>query len=148
MAARSAASNVGRIQQRILLIRGTKVVIDADLATFYGVTTRRLNEQVKRNASRFPGDFAFRLTIEEKTEVVAKCDHLASLKFSKTLPLAFSEHGALMAASVLNTSLAVEMSVFVGIHPVFTQVPPNLWRSIIATVIPAPLRRAAKDGPA
>ena len=102
-----------RIQQRILLIHGDKVVIDADLAAFYGVSTRRLNEQIKRNTSRFPADFAFRLTLEEKLEVVAKCDHLARLKFSKTLPLAFTEHGALMAASVLNTQRAVEMSVFV-----------------------------------
>lgn len=113
MAASTDAADIERIQERILLIRGDKVVIDADLAAFYGVSTKRLNEQVKRNASRFPADFAFRLTIEEKAEVVAKCDHLASLKFSKTLPHAFSEHGALMAASVLNTPRAVEMSVFV-----------------------------------
>jgi hypothetical protein len=113
VAARTNAADVARIQQRILLVRGDKVVIDADLAAFYGVSTKRLNEQVKRNARRFPTDFAFRLNIEEKAEVVAKCDHLASLKFSKTLPHAFTEHGALMAASVLNTPRAVEMSVFV-----------------------------------
>jgi hypothetical protein len=104
---------VGRIEQRILLIRGEKVLIDADLAEFYGVPTKRLNEQVKRNKRRFPGDFVFKLTAREKAEVVANCDHLAKLKFSKGLPNAFSEHGALMAASVLNTRRAVEMSVFI-----------------------------------
>ena len=104
---------VGQIERRILLIRGEKVIIDTDLAEFYGVPTKRLNEQVKRNPGRFPRDFVFRLTAKERAEVVAKCDHLAKLKYSKALPLAFSEHGALMAASVLNTHRAVEMSVFV-----------------------------------
>jgi hypothetical protein len=104
---------VGTIQDRILLIRGEKVIIDADLAAFYGVSTKRLNEQVKRNRERFPVDFMFRLTPSEKSEVVANCDHLASLKFSKVLPHAFTEHGAIMAASVLNSQRAVEVSVFI-----------------------------------
>ncbi|MFQ6612227.1 MAG: ORF6N domain-containing protein [Fidelibacterota bacterium] len=72
-----------------------------------------MNEQVRRNITRFPDDFMFQLTEEEKTEVVTKCDHLAILKFSPHLPLAFTEHGALMAASVLNTERAVQVSVFV-----------------------------------
>ncbi len=104
---------IGDIQHRILMIRGEKVVFDVDLAEFYGVATKRLNEQVKRNKDRFPEDFGFRLTEEEKSEVVAKCDHLHKLKYSPTLPFAFTEHGALMAASVLSTGRAVEMSVFV-----------------------------------
>ena len=103
----------GQIENRILLIRGEKVVIDADLAEFYGVSTKRLNEQVKRNHDRFPTDFVFQLTAGEKFEVVANCDHLKRLKFSKALPYVFTEHGALMAASVLNSRRAVEMSVFV-----------------------------------
>jgi len=102
-----------RIERRILLIRGQKVMIDADLAELYGVTTKRLNEQVKRNRERFPGDFMFRLTSREKVEVVANCDHLSNLKFSPVLPSAFTEHGALMLASVLNSRRAVEVSVFV-----------------------------------
>ena len=85
---------VGRIEQRILLIRGEKVLIDADLAEFYGVATKRLNEQVKRNRRRFPRDFVFRLTAREKAEVVANCDHLAKLKYAKGLPNAFTEHSA------------------------------------------------------
>lgn len=104
---------VGRIEERILLIRGEKVLVDGDLAEFYGVPTKRLNEQVKRNKRRFPEDFVLNLNAREKAEVVARCDHLAKLKFSKGLPNVFTEHGALMAASVLNTSRAVEVSVFI-----------------------------------
>ena len=73
---------IGQIEQRILLIRGQRVMLDADLAGLYGTTTRRLNEQVKRNQGRFPEDFMFQLTKKEKAEVVAICDHLAKLKFS------------------------------------------------------------------
>jgi hypothetical protein len=113
MAKSKAIVKVGRIQQRILLIRGVKVMIDADLAEAYGVPTRRLNEQVRRNQDRFPDDFMFQLTVEEKAEVIANCDHLEKLKFSKALPLAFTEHGTIMAASVLNSPKAVEVSVFV-----------------------------------
>jgi hypothetical protein len=89
------------------------VIVDRDLADFYGIATKRLNEQVKRNADRFPRDFVFQLTEAEKAEVVAECDHLKKLKFSKVMPFVFTEHGALMAASVLNTPTAVEMSVFI-----------------------------------
>ena len=102
-----------KIENSILLIRGEKVIIDADLALFYGVTTKRLNEQVKRNKTRFPDDFIFQLNRKEKIEVVANCDHLNKLKFSKSLPYVFTEHGALMAAGVLNSPRAVEVSVFV-----------------------------------
>ena len=108
-----AIVNVGRIQQRILLIRGEKVILDADLAEAYGVTTKALNQAVRRHAERFPADFMFRLTKEEKDEVVATCDHLNKLKYSPVNPKAFTEHGAIMAASVLNSSKAVEVSVFV-----------------------------------
>jgi len=87
--------------------------MDADLAELYGVTTKRLNEQVRRNRSRFPEDFIFQLTTEEKSEVVANCDHLSKLKFSKTLPYAFTEHGAIMVASILNAPRAIEASIFV-----------------------------------
>ncbi len=97
----------------ILLIRCVPVVLDRDLAKLYGVPTKRLNEQVKRNADRFPEDFRFQLTPDEKAEVVANCDHLKNLKFSKTLPSAFTEHGALMAANVLNSPDAIKMSVFI-----------------------------------
>lgn len=83
------------------------------LAELYGVTTKALNQAVKRNADRFPADFAFSLTDGEKAEVVTNCDHLARLKFSPVLPRAFTEHGAIMAANVLNSPQAIQMSVFV-----------------------------------
>ena len=97
----------------ILTVRGQKVILDADLALIYGVPTKRLNEQVKRNSKRFPDDFVFQLTAAEKSELVANCDHLARLKFSPVLPLAFTENGAVMSANVLNSPQAVRMSVFV-----------------------------------
>lgn len=99
------------VEERILLIRGLRVMIDADLASIYGVTTKRLNEQVKRNKARFPADFMFNLTEEEKAEVIANCDHLKNLKFSPVSPNAFTEHGAVMLASVLNSPIAVEASI-------------------------------------
>ena len=104
---------IGRIQQRILLIRGEKVIIDADLADAYGVTTKVLNQAIRRNADRFPSDFMFRLTKQEKLEVVTNCDHLQKLKYSPVNPYAFTEHGAIMVASVLNSPKAIEVSVFV-----------------------------------
>ena len=104
---------VEEVASRILLIRGQKVMIDADLAELYGAETKRLNEQVKRNRERFPEDFMFQLAPAEKDEVVANCDHLAKLKFSKALPYAFTEHGAIQAANVLNSARAVEMGVYV-----------------------------------
>ncbi|MDE2089805.1 MAG: ORF6N domain-containing protein [Gammaproteobacteria bacterium] len=75
--------------------------------------TKALNQAVRRNRDRFPGDFMFVLTDKEKTKVVTNCDHLRKLKFSRTLPCAFTEHGAIMAAAILNTPLAVEVSVYV-----------------------------------
>ena len=87
------------IERRIVELRGAKVIIGPDLAELYGVATRRLNEQVRRNSERFPEDFVFQLTQEEKEEVVANYDHLANLRFSPHLPLAFTEHGAMMAAN-------------------------------------------------
>ena len=104
---------VEAIAQAILMLRGQRVILDADLARLYGVTTKSLNQAVKRNASRFPEDFVFRLNDEEKSEVVTNCDRFDNLKHSTALPNAFTEHGALMAASVLNTPRAVEVSVYV-----------------------------------
>lgn len=101
------------ISQRILTVRGHKVILDSDLAALYRVTTGALNQAVKPNAGRFPEDFVFRLTTMEKEEVVTKCDHLSRLKFSPVLPFAYTEHGTIMAASVLNSQRAVETSVFV-----------------------------------
>lgn len=96
---------------KILLIRGRKVMLDRDLAELYGVATFRLNEQVKRNKKRFPADFMFRLTEEEKQRLIDEQEQYASLKFSPALPNVFTEHGAVMLASVLNSTRAIEVNI-------------------------------------
>lgn len=90
----------GRIEQTILLVRGERAIIDTDLAVLYGVTTKALNQAVTRNPGRFPPDFMFRLSKVEKGELVTNRDHLRGLKYSPALPRAFTEHGAIMVASV------------------------------------------------
>ena len=104
------------LQDRILTIRGERVILDSDLAEVYGVETKRLNEQVRRNAERFPPDFAFELTEEEADQLKCIRSQFATLKrgqHRKYLPRVFTEHGVLMVANVLNSKRAVEMSVFV-----------------------------------
>lgn len=102
-----------RIEHTILVLRGERVILDADLAALYGVTTKAFNQAVKRNADRFPADFRFQLSEQEKIQVVTDCDHLKGLRYSPTRPWAFTEHGALMAANVLNSKRAIEASVMV-----------------------------------
>lgn len=99
------------IQNKIFTLRGIQVMLDKDLAILYRVKTKRLNEQVKRNAGRFPEDFVFQLTKEEKMVLVAKCDHLKNLKFSSTLPYAFTEQGVAMLSSVLKSKRAEQISI-------------------------------------
>jgi len=117
-----------RIQQAILIVRGERIILDADLAALYGVTTKRLNEQVRRNRDRFPEDFAFRLSWEEvrasRSQFATLNDlgsqgprpQTATLKRGRNVkyrPYAFTEHGAIMAANVLNSERAVRVSVLV-----------------------------------
>ena len=115
------------IQSRILVLRGQRVIIDADLAALYGVPTKRLNEQVRRNARKFPDDFVFRLTREEVETVHRSRSQSATQTVSSNrsqnatgslkhrdprfLPYAFTEHGAIQAANILNSDAATEMSV-------------------------------------
>ena len=101
------------VERRIFLIRGAKVMLDADLAEFYGVTTKVLNQQVKRNVERFPMDFMFQLNEDEKREVVTNCDHLRGLKFSHQLPYAFTEQGVSMLSSVLRSERAVGVNILI-----------------------------------
>ncbi|MEW6601741.1 MAG: ORF6N domain-containing protein [Nitrospirota bacterium] len=102
---------IERIEGTILFIREQKVMLDADLADLYGVSTKVLNQAVKRNKERFPDEFMFQLTKHEKKEVVTNCDHLKKLRFSHVLPFAFTEHGAVMLATVLNSTIAVQTSI-------------------------------------
>ncbi|HZJ00214.1 MAG TPA: ORF6N domain-containing protein [Gemmatimonadaceae bacterium] len=105
-----------RISQSIMVFREQRVLLDCDLAAMYGVTTKRFNEQVKRNLARFPADFAFQLSDSEAESLRSQS---ATLKrgrrgqHRKYLPHAFTEHGAIMAAMILNSPRAVEMSVYV-----------------------------------
>jgi hypothetical protein len=105
---------IEHVQSKILLLRGQKVILDSDLAELYGVATSRLNEQVKRNIERFPADFAFRLTKDEFANLKS---HFATSSSTwggrRKVPYAFTEHGAIMAASVLKSERAVQVSVFV-----------------------------------
>lgn len=100
-----------KVRNAILVLRGKRVMVDADLAAFYGVPTKVFNQAVKRNIDRFPEEFMFQLNEKEKNYVVTNCDHLHKLKFSQYLPYAFTEHGAVMAANVLNSPVAIQASI-------------------------------------
>jgi hypothetical protein len=101
------------IENRIFLIRGQKVMIDRDLAELYGVETKYLNRQVKRNTERFPKEFMFQLNEKERNELVTNWHRFNSLKHSATLPYAFTEYGTVMLASVLNSDQAIKVSILV-----------------------------------
>ncbi len=127
MTSKALIASVGQIESQIFLIRGQRVMLDADLAELYGVETKRFNEQVRRNSERFPEDFMFQLTAEEFANLRLQFDtsslrsQIATSNNSvgkpagrggrRHLPYAFTEHGAIMAASVLNSPRAVEASV-------------------------------------
>lgn len=108
----SAAGVVSlRIAESILVLRGHRIILDAGLARLYGVSTKVLNQAVKRNLARFPADFMFHLTVLEKEQVVTNCDHLASLKFSSVPPFAFTEQGVAMLSSVLKSPRAIAVNI-------------------------------------
>ena len=114
MAKRTTQDVPARVEALIRTIRGEKVILDSDLAQLYGVTTSRLNEQVKRNLERFPSDFVFRLTRTEFENLISQIATSSSgYGGRRKLPFVFTEHGAIMAANVLNSARAVEMSVYV-----------------------------------
>lgn len=112
---KSSAAPIERIESRILIVRNHKVLLDADLAALYGVQTRRLNQAVKRNTERFPPDFMFRLTTAELEDwrsqfVISNPGAKMGLRRP---PFAFKEHGALMAATVLSSKRAIEVSLYI-----------------------------------
>ena len=112
---------IEEIEEKIFVIRGQRVMLDSDLAEVYGVETRRLKEQVRRNFSRFPKDFMFELSLDEMQSIGSLRSQIATLnegdskrgRHSKYAPFAFTEHGAVMLASVLNSPTAVEASIVV-----------------------------------
>jgi hypothetical protein len=104
---------IERIEERIYTVRGQRVMLDSDLAVAYGVTTKALNQAVKRNREKFPADFAFQLTADETTALRSQIVTSKGRGGRRYRPYAFTEHGAIMAATVLNSPQAVQMSVFV-----------------------------------
>jgi chaperonin cofactor prefoldin len=114
MTSRSASELVVPVESKIRVLRRQKVILDSDLAELYGVTVKRLNQQITRNLERFPADFMFQLTPEEqeslRLQIATSNPGRGGRRY---LPYAFTEHGAIMAATVLNSERAVEMSVFV-----------------------------------
>jgi len=104
---------IEEIEERIFVLRGHRVMIDHDLARLYGVETKYLNRQVRRNTARFPGDFMFQLTRSEKKELVTKWHRFGNLKHSNSLPYAFTEHGVAMLSAVLKSDRAILMSILI-----------------------------------
>ena len=126
-------SNSDVIRSRIFTIRGVQVMLDRDLAELYGVATKRLNEQVKRNVERFPSTFMFQLSLNEMRELVANCDRFKSMKHSSVPMTAFTEHGIIMLASVLKSAVAIEASIritetFVAMRKALASIAPLLAR--------------------
>ena len=114
VARRQVLVPVEHITRAILVLRGHRVLLDTELATLYGITTARLNQQVRRNRKRFPADFLFELTAEEFSALMLQnATSKGGRGGRRKLPLAFTEHGAIMAATVLNSARAVEMAVYV-----------------------------------
>ena len=114
MGTRKAPAQVARIENMIYIVRGQRVMLDSDLAELYGVETRRLNEQVRRNINRFPEDFMFQLVPQEVADLKSQfATSRSGHGGRRRRPRAFTEHGAIMLASVLNSERAVETSVFV-----------------------------------
>ena len=101
------------IENRIFLIRGRKVMIDRDLAELYGVETKYLNRQIRVNIDRFPNEFMFRLTIDERDELVQICHRFETMKHSSSMPYVFTEHGVAMLSSVLNSKRAIRISILI-----------------------------------
>ena len=99
------------IERKIFLLRGRKVMLDRDLAHLYGVESKYLNRQVKRNIERFPKEFMFQLTSNEKKELVTNWHRFDSMKHSSSLPYAFTEQGVAMLSSVLNSKLAIKVNI-------------------------------------
>ncbi|MDD5432000.1 MAG: ORF6N domain-containing protein [Candidatus Omnitrophica bacterium] len=102
---------VEAVAAKILVIRGKKVMLDRDLAELYGIGTKVLNQSVKRNRNRFPGDFMFSLSEKEKNELVTNCDRFKLLKHSSSTPYVFTQEGVAMLSSVLNSERAVQVNI-------------------------------------
>lgn len=101
---------IKRVESRLVVLRNRQVIIDRDVAELYGVETKAINQAVKRNADKFPPTYMFQLDNGEKQEVVTICDHLSNLRFSRTLPYAFTEQGLYMLATILKSPMAKDVT--------------------------------------
>jgi hypothetical protein len=101
------------VEDKIVTIRGLKVILDSDVAGLYQIETKRVNEAVSRNEDKFPQGYVIELTSEEKDEVVANCDHLQGIKFSASLPKAFTEKGLYMLATILKSPIATQTTILI-----------------------------------
>src|SRR5439155_6151054 len=135
-----------RVESRILVLRGHRVILDADLAELYGVEVKRLNQQVKRNIDRFPGDFVLQLSSAEyeslKLQFATSNEGRCGMRY---LPYAFTEHGAIMAATALNSQRAIEMSIFAVRAFVRIREAPAANRQIAATLTKLETRPESPD---
>lgn len=122
MAVEQQLSSQDDIARLIMNISGKQVMVDRDLATLYGVETKRLNEQVRRNVERFPERFRFQLTKEETDKLVANCDRLNMLKHSTVMPYVFTEQGISMLSTVLHSKIAIAVSI-------------KLWMPLLACAV-------------
>jgi len=115
MAKKSETAVAANVASQIRVVRGQRVLLDSDLAALYGVTTSALNQAMRRNKGRFPPDFLLRLSVSEWESLRSQIVILETGrgKHRKFLPVAFTEHGAIMAATILNSPRAVEMSVYI-----------------------------------
>ena len=111
------------VENRIITLRNTKVIIDSDVAELYGVQTKEINQAIKNNPEKFPEDYTIELTKVEKTELVKNFDHLNKLKFSSALPKAFTEKGLYMLATILKSPQATQTTLAIiemSIKKIFT----------------------------
>ncbi|SPD73303.1 hypothetical protein PITCH_A180005 [uncultured Desulfobacterium sp.] len=140
------------IEQLILMIRGQKVMLDRELSVLYGVRTKLLNQAVKRNEKRFPSDFMFQITKEEKDELVTNCDLFQKLKHSNVLPRVFTEQGVAMLSTVLNRESAIHKADRAfqfwqeGVHPEWIQ-NEEMMRQKVHYIHQNPVERGYVDMP-
>ncbi|OJJ17705.1 hypothetical protein BKI52_27985 [marine bacterium AO1-C] len=105
---------INPVRDAIVSLRNQNIILDVDLARLYEVETKHFNQAVKRNIEKFPEDFMFKLTQEEKDELVTNCDRFANLKHSSSMPTAFTELGVIQAAGILKSNVAIRMSIMIA----------------------------------
>jgi hypothetical protein len=130
---------------RIICLRDTQIMIDCDLAELYQVTTKALNQAVKRNNARFPSEFKFQLTTSEMTQLVTECDRFSSLKHRSAMPYAFTEQGVAMLSAILKSELAIEISIQIMNAFVAMRKQRNQLHTVISRIESIEVRQAVTE---